>query len=145
MFEEKQYFTNWLLIPFVIGAVVGCASVIAAGAGPVSIVVICLMMLGFALIILRPMRTSVGDHGVTIKMLIFINRTIAFGNIESVEAITYRPFSENNGWGYRPVRGRTTYDMRGNRGVLLQLKDDAKVLIGSQRADELAASIRGRI
>ncbi|HET6897964.1 MAG TPA: hypothetical protein VFK70_06445 [Vicinamibacteria bacterium] len=87
---------------------------------------------------------TVGDAGVRIRMLPFANRTIAPARIARWEARTYRPIREYGGWGLRfGPRGRA-YNVSGDRGVELTLDNGKRVLIGSQRSDDLAAAI-GRI
>ena len=67
---------------------------------------------------------------------------LAVGEIASVEARDYRPIAEFGGWGIRyGWRGGKAYNVRGNRGVQLVFVDGKKLLIGSQRADEMARAI----
>ncbi|MBW8868301.1 MAG: hypothetical protein JF610_13410, partial [Acidobacteria bacterium] len=44
-------------------------------------------------------------------------------------------------WGLRFGRRGRAYSISGNRGVELTLADGRRVMIGSQRADELAAAL----
>ncbi len=56
---------------------------------------------------------------------------------------TYRPILEYGGWGIRcsfTGKGKA-YNVSGNKGVQLVLTNGKKLLIGSQRPDELAAAI----
>lgn len=74
-------------------------------------------------------------------------RRFAFEDIASCEARTYRPLREYGGWGIRWGPGGWAYNVSGNRGAQLVLRSGKRVLLGSQRADELAAAIaqgRGR-
>ena len=62
--------------------------------------------------------------------------------IEHWEAKTYRPIREYGGWGLRRGwSGGKAYNVSGNRGVELELAGGQKFLIGSQRAEELAAAL----
>jgi hypothetical protein len=54
---------------------------------------------------------------------------------------TYRPIRDYGGWGIRYGRGGKAYNVSGNRGVMLELSDGQKLLIGSQRPEELANAI----
>ena len=58
------------------------------------------------------------------------------------EAVTYRPIGEYGGWGIRYGRHGKAYNVSGDRGVRLRQAGGKSLLIGSQRADELAAAIR---
>lgn len=66
---------------------------------------------------------------------------IAFGEIEKAEARSYRPILEYGGWGIRWGRGGKAYNVKGNRGVQLELASGKRILFGSQKAEELAAAI----
>lgn len=59
------------------------------------------------------------------------------------EARTYRPLLEYGGWGIRyGWKGGKAYNVSGNRGVQVLLRDGRKVLFGSRRPEELDAAIR---
>jgi hypothetical protein len=87
------------------------------------------------------MTTTVGNDGLLVRYAPFFNRKFEYGNIESCEARTYRPMKEYGGWGIRGGRKNRAYTVKGNRGVQLQFNDGRRLLIGSQRADDLAAAI----
>ena len=72
-------------------------------------------------------------------------RTIPLVQIAAVEARDYNPIGDYGGWGIRRSRrlNHQVYNVRGHRGVLLTLRAGPAVMIGSQRADELAAVISG--
>ena len=91
------------------------------------------------------LRTIVTDDGVRVKGLLFINRVIAFDLIASSEKREYKPLGEYGGWGYRIGPSGKAYNAQGNEGVQLVLKDGGRILIGSQRADELAEVIGARL
>jgi hypothetical protein len=57
------------------------------------------------------------------------------------EVRTYSPLREYGGWGIRGPRKRRAYNVSGDEGVQLVLVDGCVVLIGSQRANELADPI----
>jgi hypothetical protein len=54
----------------------------------------------------------------------------------------YDPLREFGGWGIRGKDGNRAFTFRGKEGVQLELRSGKKVLIGSQQAEGLAASIR---
>ena len=73
--------------------------------------------------------------------LLWPERLIPWSEIRGAEAVTY--FSGRRGvrWGARGV----TYSVSGSRGVRIELAGGGSVLVGSQRADELADAIGQRI
>lgn len=58
------------------------------------------------------------------------------------EVRTYSPMKEYWGWGVRfGADGSVAYTMKGNRDVQLLLDDGSRVLIGSQRPENLASAL----
>lgn len=78
---------------------------------------------------------------VVIRYAPLTTRAIPLRDIATVDARTYQPLREFGGWGIRGWGGRIAYNISGDRGVELTLVDGRRVLLGSQRADELAAAI----
>ncbi len=73
-------------------------------------------------------------------------RSIAIGTIARVEIIRYRPILDYGGWGIRVGRnGDRALNARGDRGVRLHLVDGSKIVIGSQRPEELALAVEGAL
>jgi len=55
--------------------------------------------------------------------------------------LTYSPISDYGGWGIRYGSIGKAYNVSGNRGVQLELLNGERILIGSQKPEELAAAI----
>jgi len=62
--------------------------------------------------------------------------------IENVEVVTFDAAKDFGGFGMRSVGRTKAYVARGCHGVRLKLNRGAAVVIGSQRADELAGAIQ---
>jgi len=69
-------------------------------------------------------------------------RRIGFEEIRSCRVRQYHPIREYGGWGIRKGRSGRAYNMSGNLGVELALKNGKNLLLGSLRAEELNRSIR---
>lgn len=98
--------------------------------------------LTFALFSAAKMRTTVDATGINIALLMFIRRRIAFAEIKTADAVQYDPLRDYGGWGLRMGPKGKAYNMRGDRGVQLVLENGSRVLIGSQREQELEAAVR---
>ena len=73
-------------------------------------------------------------------------RSIAIGSIARVEVVQYRPIVDYGGWGIRHGKdNERVLNARGNRGVRLHMVDGSKILIGSQRPEELALAVEGSL
>ena len=96
------------------------------------------------LLIKMKLNVLVKDKYLYIRFYPFIKREIQVDDIESYKAIIYNPLKEYGGWGIRvSIKGRgMAYNVSGNSGVDIRLKNGKRFLIGSQRSIELASSIK---
>jgi hypothetical protein len=94
--------------------------------------------------LLRTMQLTVEeqDDGLSIHFPPFVRRKIPWNGIQSFEVRTYHPLREYGGWGIRYGGSGKAYNVAGNRGVQLHLKSGERLLIGSQRPDELVQAMR---
>lgn len=68
-------------------------------------------------------------------------RRIAPEEVKSYQVKTYSPIREYGGWGIRDGSKGKAYNISGNRGVELEISSGKRLLIGSQRPEELAGAI----
>lgn len=93
---------------------------------------------------LLKMTTEVTPGGLTIwfGILPAYRYAVPGPNIKSAKAVQYRPLLDCGGWGIRRSRsGHRVFTAKGNRAVEVELTDGHRLLIGSQRPDELAAML----
>lgn len=69
-------------------------------------------------------------------------RTMPFQEIRSFDVISYSPLKEYGGHGIRYGRSGKAYIVSGKRGVQLVLKSEARLLLGSQKPEQMADAIR---
>jgi hypothetical protein len=153
-FEEEQSFrqtwVRWLITGGLV-LVVGTAGLLIFGMIrqpahanealiPLAIVV---FIQGGAMWLIYAMKLSVRveDRHLHIRYFPLVKRDIPLEEIAHCEARTYRPLLEYGGWGIRCSWKGMAYNVSGNRGVQLKFMNGKRLLIGSQRADELAAAI----
>jgi hypothetical protein len=91
--------------------------------------------------------TEVRDCGTCIRFRPFHRKWVVFGfeSIQKAEASTYSPLKDYGGWGIRYGRKGKAYNVSGNKGVLLTLRDGKNVLIGSKNHEVLCSAINGRV
>jgi hypothetical protein len=100
-------------------------------------VAICAWLLSMTLI------TEVRPEGLYVRFkMLWPERTIPYYQIVKAEAQTYRPILDYGGWGVRGIAPVKAFNVSGNRGVLLSLTSGQTLMIGSQRPDQLAASLQ---
>jgi len=157
-FREVQQFRQvWLwilmLVSFIVPIVlVSCQLMKGAAAGrPMSgdlIPFALLVLFGVgipALMYFIKLITEVRSEGLYLRFVPFVRRLISYEDIKTCEARTYSPIGEYGGWGVRWGPSGKAYNISGNRGVQLEFKDGKRLLIGSQRAEELAQAIQARM
>ncbi|MCC7435952.1 MAG: hypothetical protein IT363_14815 [Methanoregulaceae archaeon] len=146
-FREHQYWPGWVWILLggvgAISGYIGYKAAAAAGSKALwaswpGLFVVALMVL------MMRMTTRVDADGVTVVfgLVPLYTKKIAFSEIVSAEAETYQPLREFGGWGLRGWGDNRAINMAGNQGVRLHLQGGKRLLIGSQRAEELAQAIR---
>ena len=144
LFEERQRFRQlWLWLIILSATFVLLRS---AQTDRFSLPLIVGFLVGVSLPVLfylSELRVRVEPAGVFIRFFPLARRKIAASDIVRCEARTYRPIREYGGWGVRYSWGHgMAYNVSGNRGVQLKLRDGKEVLIGSQQAEQLEAAIR---
>ena len=93
------------------------------------------------------METTITEKTVSVKFFPFLvtSKNIHWEEVESAFVREYNPVSEYGGWGIpflkvSTVRGlgsNRALNVRGNQGLQLLLKDGSRLLIGTQRPEEL--------
>ena len=99
-----------------------------------------------ALLLSGKLVTEVRNDGVYVRFSPFHRsfRRIPFRDLQRSEVRTYRPILEYGGWGIRYGRRGKAYNVGGNRGVELELADGSRLMIGSQRSQELWIAIQAK-
>lgn len=95
------------------------------------------------LLLLLNLRTLVTDRRVIIRFSPFPGRTLDLHDIARAQPITYSPLADTGGWGLKWKRKYgTIYNVAGDRAVHIVTRKGKGLLIGSQRADELAGAMQ---
>ena len=88
---------------------------------------------------------EVSEDSISIRYVPLANTTVLLSDIQAVEARTYSPIREYGGWGIRGRSNRRAYNVSGDRGVELTMDDGRMIMIGSQKAEELALAIQSQL
>ena len=149
VYEEEQRFRHpvlWVIL-LLIPVGVGLASVYALVHGmraTAKASAVGGMVLSFGaplLMFVMKLETRLSSDVLVLRFVPFWTKRIRVAEIASCEARDYRPLVEYGGWGIRYGSAGWAYNVSGSRGVQLRLGNGQKILVGSQRADELAAAI----
>lgn len=134
------------------GAVLGLREMVLEQDSPIILPVILLVIVGIGvpiaitvLLFTVKLETEIRSDGLYVRLFPFHIHYKRFvsEDLEQCYARQYRPILEYGGWGIRCGFGKSgrAYNMSGNKGVQLVFKDGRRLLIGSQRANELAEAL----
>lgn len=146
-YHESQKFNQWWLwaINFVSLAVMGWASYTIYQSGEVvwvaalPLLLTAALMAAFALV---ELRTTITEDGVEVRFWPFTRRRIFRSEIAGMHVRRYSPLGEYGGWGIRASIGNgMAYNVSGNMGLQLELRNGKKILIGTRRPEELQAFV----
>ncbi len=113
--------------------------------GPISAVVVAPLVLLFWILSVR-LETEVRADGVHLRFrALWFPKTIPWRQIESAEAVEYRPILHYGGWGIRCGWKGWAWNVSGSRGVKLRHPGGKTFLIGSAQPDGLARAIDERL
>lgn len=147
-FKEEQRFTQWWvwalisIAPFAVLVMVYLTSEDVRGDTTewLLIVITSCVVLPVVLFLSMRLDTTITAEGITYRFLPFHlrNRTIAWSDIAKAYLRIYRPIAEYGGWGIKGGFGSgIAYNVKGNLGLQIELKNGKRILLGTQRGSEI--------
>lgn len=148
IFIEKQRFDQWwlyliLTIPVIILALpflLNMEKIIASKDLSALLIPLLLLLLVYFLIFSIRLKTRIDEKGVHYQFFP-INLKLKFvpwSELEQCFCRNYRPLKEYGGWGYRiNSRNGKALNIRGNWGIQLIFNNGKKLLVGTQKPDEV--------
>ncbi len=139
-FFERQKFTQWWLWMILF---ISLALPIAADVQNTPILFFIIAFLILLLVYLMQLRVSVNSDGIYYQFFPFHLKVyhIKTADIEKIQAVTYSPIKDYGGWGIRRVYKGKAYNIKGNKGVRVELKNGNHILFGSQKSLSFAESL----
>jgi len=142
LFEEKQKFTQWWLWVILLSF-----PIISVGPFDDNEINVYYVLIGLAiplLFYLFELRIKVNNDGLHYQFSPFHLKfhTIKMDEIESFKAMEYSPLKEYGGWGIKYGFKGKAYNVSGNKGVKVFLKNGANIMFGSQKHKELAKALK---
>jgi hypothetical protein len=158
IFEERQRFHQWwlwtllasvnLIFFYGIYRQIYCGE--SFGTNPASntwliIITVCCLALSAFVLNFR-LDTQIKSEGIYFRMfpIHFAFRFYSWDRIEKSWVRKYNPIGEYGGWGYRFgfLGSGKAYNISGNMGIQLVLKDGKHVLLGTRKPEEARAALR---
>ena len=142
IFKEKQKFTQkWLCLILIILPLLITISPIDLSSDPkLSYLIILMSLSPMILFYFIELRVMLSNKGLQYQFFPFHLKsyTIKLDEITSFEELTYSPIKDYGGWGIRYWFKGKAYNVSGNKGVKIYLKNGKNILFGSKKSNELA-------
>jgi len=150
IYTERQRFNQWWVWLIIIGInvisiAVSWQSISSHGLNFSNTFRLAITFLILVFFLCLKLETRINNSGIEVRFfpfhLSFIK--ISWNDIASVEVRTYSPISEYGGWGIKyGAKAGKAYNVSGNKGIQLQLKDGSKLLIGTNKEEEVAKVLK---
>jgi hypothetical protein len=142
LFEENQKFKQWWLWVILLSF-----SIMSVGPFDENAINIYHVLIGISLPLLFylfELRVKVNKEGLHYQFfpLHFKLHTIKIDEIEKIEDVQYKPLGDYGGWGIRYGFKGKAYNVSGNLGVKVYLKNGRNILFGSQKYKELEKALK---
>lgn len=152
VFKEIQKMTQWwlwfIIIVLLVIPIFGIYQQVIQGKSfgnnPMSntgMIIMAIFMLCFVVALYSmKLKTSIDTTEINISFFPFVKRQFLWKEIKSAQVIQY---GFVGGWGIRIwTKYGTVYNMSGNKGLAIEMKNGDKFLIGTQKDLELRAFIK---
>jgi hypothetical protein len=142
LFEENQKFTQWWLWVILLSF-----PIMSFGPFDENEINLNYVLIGFILPLifyLFELRIKVSNKGLYYQFFPFHFKsyTIDIEDIESIKAMEYSPLKEYGGWGIKYGFKGKAYNVSGNKGVKIFLKNGLNIMFGSQKHKDLAKALK---
>ena len=96
------------------------------------------MLLVVGVFALLRLDTRLDTRGISYQMRPLRQARLDWAQIRSAQVRQYSPIGEYGGWGFRGLYSQNrALNVAGNHGLQLELADGRRLLLGTQRPDEL--------
>ena len=151
--QQKNQWWYWVLLGGLnLWTIYGCIRQVVFGIPfgnkPTNDVMLIIIMVSILLITLALLSvklvTLINKDGIFVRFypIQLKQKSFLWDEIEQVYVRKYNPVLEYGGWGYRLGFSNKAYNVSGNIGLQLVLKNGQKMLIGTNRPEELTEVLK---
>jgi len=150
-FKEEQKFNQWwlwlILILMGVLPLIGIYKQLILGEklgdnpmSDISLLIFSIIMFSLVgLFLIMKLKTSIDKNGINMHFFPFIKKSVDWQQIKNVKVVNY---GFVGGWGIRLwTKYGTVYNMKGNKGLTIELLNGKNFLIGTQKPEELTAML----
>lgn len=150
-YRERTPWAFWVDLIYG-GAIVSCAySVFVTSGGGTLLrlaLVVAVLAAGWGLrMVLGGLTVLVQETRIVVHLgsVRLVRKVVPFAGIVSIESVRYRPLVEFGGWGVRGAGKKKAWTARGDRAVVIGLKEGRRLYVGSDHPKRLEEAIRGAL
>ena len=145
-FEQQKPNQWWLWCILIVNSLIPCYGVYKQlyigeqfGTKPISdlglIIYLSISFLILILFLIVNLKTKVNSEGIQMNFYPFVSKKVNWNEIKNIEIISY---GFVGGYGIRLwTKYGTVYNVKGKKGIYIQLKNGVKFLIGTQKEKEM--------
>ena len=148
VFIEKQRFNQWwlyliLIVPIftlVLPLILKTDKILASNHLSDILIPLLILLLVYFFFFSIHLKTRIDEKGIHYQFFPFNLKLklIPWNELEQSYCRNYNPLTEYGGWGYRiNFRNSKALNIRGNQGIQLIFKNGNKLLIGTQKPEEV--------
>lgn len=101
-----------------------------------------IMVLVMTFVFNLKLETRIDESGIQYRYFPLIKwKKISKEQIRSAKVITFSPLTDHGGWGIKGNNTTKAYTVIGDRGLLLDINEKKKIVIGTQKSHELSEFI----
>ncbi|NRA92264.1 MAG: hypothetical protein HRU26_06195 [Psychroserpens sp.] len=152
VFIEQQRFTQlWIIVLIIFSTIVPVGIILTEAKSMESselVIALSVVILAPAIIFLFKLKTRIDEKGIHYRFIPFHLKTqlIPWSDIDKIYVRNYNPISEYGGWGIKGgslwnKKKGTAVNVKGDVGIQLELKNNKKLLIGTQLRNQVENTI----
>ena len=146
-FSESQLFPTWLRYGLLMITIFSVAIMIFTKTHPLltvsTAVILAIVSITF---FIWKLETNIDTRRITIEIKPFMKKSFPIEDITEWKVRQYGPIAEFGGWGVRyGFKDTTAYNVSGNIGLDLVINEKTKLLIGTQKGQEIKRILKNVI
>jgi hypothetical protein len=138
--ESQKVKQAWIIVLMITVTIFSIINYVQMPATFSSIAPLVIIFIANLILIALKLNTKINKQGIYFQLFPFQFKynEISWNDVLTIEVRKYKPIREYGGWGYRfSFKNGKAYNISGNMGLQIVLKNGDKILIGTQKPDEL--------
>jgi len=138
--ESQKVKQAWIIVLMITATIFSIINYVQMPATFSSIAPLVIIFIANLILIALKLNTKINKQGIYFQLFPFQFKynEISWNDVLTIEVRKYKPIREYGGWGYRfSFKNGKAYNISGNMGLQIVLKNGDKILIGTQKPVEL--------